>query len=71
MNEEKFDNTSLFDRKMEIRGDKMKPARRNAFNFVNDDLEMCAVMAESLFGSPQPAEIVLGLYDRVLAREPF
>lgn len=63
------DNRSEFDKKFEARRKSMGDVHADAFVYLHDDLELCITMARSLFGSDQPAEIVLALYDRMILNQ--
>lgn len=69
MGERQFDNKSEFDKKFEVRREHMSDVHADAYVYLHDDLELCITMARSLFGTDQPAEIVLALYDRMILNQ--
>src|SRR5260221_35716 len=60
-------NDNPFDKKLEIGGDRMPAAVRDAAVFVTDTLELCWAARQSIFEDKATPEIALAVYDRVCA----
>lgn len=62
------DFTTAFDRRLDIMGKQLGLGHLvDGAAYVHDTLELAKMAADDIFGKNAPADVVLGIYDRIRA----